>query len=140
MTPERFQEIDRVLCLALEREPSERAIFLEQACRGDEELREEVRSLLDSHEGAGDFLVEPPSDAAAELLAHESQETKREKGLPPAPLPNGAAVGRYVVTGVLGGGGMGLVYAGVRGLRSGAEPQACHQADASRGIGPDGSA
>ena len=37
----------------------ERERFLAEACRGDPELLEQVISLLQSHESAGDFLKNP---------------------------------------------------------------------------------
>jgi hypothetical protein len=46
MKPERLQQIEQVYHAALEREPSQRAAFLEVACSGDHELRKEVESLL----------------------------------------------------------------------------------------------
>ena len=110
MTPERFQQIDRLVALALERVPRERGAFIKEVCRGDQELRQEVEALLDSHENAGDFLVEPPSDAAAEVVAGHWGETL-PAGQPATRLEDGAALGRYVVQRELGGGGMGTVYA-----------------------------
>ena len=46
MKPERWQEIERLYYAALEREPDERAAFLESICEGDESLRREVASLV----------------------------------------------------------------------------------------------
>ena len=45
-TPSRWQEIDRIFAESLELEPSARAAFLDEACGGDELLRQEVESLL----------------------------------------------------------------------------------------------
>src|SRR5215467_14031691 len=110
MTPERFQQIDRLVALALERVPRERGAFIREVCRADDELRQEVETLLESHEKAGDFLVEPPSDAAAEVVAEHWTETI-PAAQPATRLEDGAALGRYVVQRGLGGGGMGTVYA-----------------------------
>ncbi len=55
MKPERWQQIDQVLEAALERDSSERAAFLDQACAGDSELRQEVESLL-AHDSAESFV------------------------------------------------------------------------------------
>src|SRR6185503_12609905 len=46
ITPQRWQEIDRIFAAALEREPAGRSAFLDDACGGDELLRKEVESLL----------------------------------------------------------------------------------------------
>jgi len=46
MEPERYREAERLCLLALEREESERAAFLKEACGGDEALLREVESLL----------------------------------------------------------------------------------------------
>jgi hypothetical protein len=46
MTPERWRQIEVMLQSALEREPAERADFLERVCAGDPDLREELELLL----------------------------------------------------------------------------------------------
>jgi serine/threonine protein kinase len=46
---DRWQRVDQLFHAALARQPSERNIFLENACGGDETLRREVESLL-AHE------------------------------------------------------------------------------------------
>ncbi len=51
MKPERWEQIKDLFGLALEREPSQRVAFLQEAC-SDEETRAEVESLLASHEMA----------------------------------------------------------------------------------------
>src|SRR6266404_1168388 len=48
MTPERRQQIDEVLEAALECEPAKQAAFLAQAYAGDDALRHEVESLLET--------------------------------------------------------------------------------------------
>ena len=42
MTPEHWQKIDKLLELALEREPGQRLAFLKEACAGDEALRQHL--------------------------------------------------------------------------------------------------
>ena len=59
MTPERWQEVKKVLADALERTPGERHAYLDQAC-ADPALRREVESLIAAHEQAHtNFLAQP---------------------------------------------------------------------------------
>jgi len=50
---ERWQQVEKLSQAALELEESQRALFLEEACAGDEGLRREVESLL-GFEGRGE--------------------------------------------------------------------------------------
>jgi len=56
----------------LERDASEQAAFLQQACGGDEDLRREVESLLAQEETAKSFLESPALEVAAQVLAERS--------------------------------------------------------------------
>ena len=51
MTPERWQDVKRVLAGALERTPEERHAYLDKAC-SEPDLRREVESLIAAHEQA----------------------------------------------------------------------------------------
>ena len=98
MTPDRWQRVQEVLAEAAGLEAPKREAFLDEACRGDPELRKEVDSLLSSLQAASaGFLESPaiPEGAAA--------------GEPARPR-----VGPYRVIRLLGTGGMGLVYLAVR--------------------------
>ena len=59
MTPERWQKVEQIYHSALEREPVQRATFLNEACAGDESLRREVESLLAQEGATGSFLEAP---------------------------------------------------------------------------------
>jgi eukaryotic-like serine/threonine-protein kinase len=99
MKPERWQQIDQLFHSALEREPEERAAFLDQACDGDEVLRREVESLLAADAEAENATGALPAQVAAEMLA-------TDRGL----IATGQQIGHYRVLSPLGAGGMGEVY------------------------------
>jgi Tol biopolymer transport system component len=84
--------LDEILTQALELEPAARSDYLAAACAGDPALLAEVESLL--------------SVADKFPARHMAQETTGTGE--PAPLPE--RIGRYPVVGVVGEGGMGLVY------------------------------
>ena len=56
MTPERWQQIDKLVEQALEQESSQRAGFIDKACAGDEELRREVRVVAGLSTEASKFI------------------------------------------------------------------------------------
>ena len=56
MTPDKWRAVERFYLAALERDPGERAAFLDSACASDEELRREVESLLEYQPKAEAFL------------------------------------------------------------------------------------
>lgn len=99
MNPQRWQQIDQLFHAALEREPDRRPAFLSQSCQGDEVLRDEVVSLIESHEQDAFFMEGSASDVAAELLARD-----------PRNLQVGQNIGRYTILSSIGEGGMGRVY------------------------------
>jgi non-specific serine/threonine protein kinase len=102
MTPERWNQIDKVLQSALELKPFERAAFLDKACAGDESLRREVESLIASHKSS--FMEKPAFDATEVATSGPG-----EPGNKADPLV-GTSLGRYRFIELLGKGGMGKVY------------------------------
>ncbi len=67
MKPERWREIEAVFQAALESAPDHRGAFLDQACRNDPSLRQEVDSLLEANARASGFLEPPDVPAAPDL-------------------------------------------------------------------------
>jgi hypothetical protein len=70
MDPERWQVIGQIYYAALERDPDQRSVFLEAACRGDPQLIKEIESLLAQDVSAsGGLLSSPAFERAPWLLA-----------------------------------------------------------------------
>ena len=99
MKPERWKQINDLLVTALEHEGVERAAIVKEACGGDQGLRQEVESLLASHEQASDFLEASMAGAAAQLLLKDQGH-----------LTAGQQIDHYKIISLLGVGGMGEVY------------------------------
>jgi eukaryotic-like serine/threonine-protein kinase len=102
MTPEQWQRVRPILESALELEPAERPVFLDQAC-DDSALRREVDSLIASHERAGTDVLNPGSP----LNLNSDEETRFR-------LPSGKRIGAYEVLEEIAVGGMGAVYRAIR--------------------------
>ena len=49
--------------------PEKRARYLDDACRGNPDLRQRVEALLRAHEEAGAFLEEPAASLAGKTIA-----------------------------------------------------------------------
>ena len=69
MDIERWNHVDKLLQSALDAPVAEREMFLQGACGGDEQLEQEVRSLLAAHDRADQFLAAPAIGVAARALA-----------------------------------------------------------------------
>src|SRR5215475_9356500 len=71
MNRERWKQIEDIFHSALTIEPSRRSGFLEDACGGDENLRQEVETLLTQEDESGGFLEGPALEVMAKGLAKE---------------------------------------------------------------------
>jgi serine/threonine protein kinase/Tol biopolymer transport system component len=99
VTPERWQQVKKVLAAALERQGDQRMAYLKQACAGDDALRQEVESLLAEEKGAEGFLEVPALEIPSSMFDQD-----------PNPSLCGQQLGSYKVLSLLGAGGMGEVY------------------------------
>src|SRR2546421_12911904 len=99
MTPKRWQKVKEIFQSALDLAPGKRSAFLSEACGADESLREEVESLIASHEKEGGFSESPAYEAVAQLIVNEKAELKP-----------GQQIGSYEIISFISRGGMGEVY------------------------------
>src|SRR5258706_10728386 len=97
MSPDRWLRVKDLFSQACERTPEQRAAFLADTCGGDEELRNEVSSLLESYRETVGVLDMPAAAAFAAAPARLD------------PLV-GRTIGSYKIIRQIGRGGMGSVY------------------------------
>jgi serine/threonine protein kinase len=94
MTPDHWQRAKELFGQACERPAEQRASFLAEACLGDEELRREVSSLLESYQETGSVFDKPVASPFAARVD---------------PMV-GRSIGSYRIIRQIGRGGMGSVY------------------------------
>ncbi len=99
MTPERWQQINKVFQAVVELAPGQRTAFLDKACTTDQTLRSEVESLLASDEHEWKLIEKPALEVAAPLFADDQPR-----------FEPGQYVGHYEIVSLIGRGGMGEVY------------------------------
>jgi eukaryotic-like serine/threonine-protein kinase len=94
----RWKELSALFAAALERPQNDRAAFLTEACNGDDDLRQEVASLLAHHADTPHLLSSTAMEVMAKRLADDT-----------VPLV-GSHLGAYRIDAPIGSGGMGEVY------------------------------
>ncbi|NNE34306.1 MAG: protein kinase [Rhodothermales bacterium] len=94
MTPERWQEVRSLFDRALDMPAEDRSAFLDEACKGDHDLREQVESLLSADNEPADVFGSSFENVADAL----------------APGDIGGKIGPYRIIKRIGRGGMGVVY------------------------------
>jgi len=98
-----WERVKRVAAEAWVQSPGARTAFVLEACSGDETLRTEVLSLLESMEQVGDRFETP-------ALAMASSRRAAADALHAAVIDPGERIGGWTVLRLIGSGGMGTVY------------------------------
>jgi serine/threonine protein kinase len=99
MPEERSEQVELVYHEARQRDPRERAAFLEQACAGDSALRREVESLLAEDSNVRSFLETPALKFVEKAYGQDTSQSLV-----------GRQLGSYSILSFLAKGGMGEVY------------------------------
>lgn len=100
MPSNHWEQIENIFLAVADLPREEQAAFLDNACRDDNRLRQEVQSLLDSDRKSGEKITRAVEDEAQSLF-----------GLSPI---IGSRLGSYRVIREIGRGGMGAVYLATR--------------------------
>ncbi len=101
---EHFRRVDAVFDAVLDLPATEQAAYIDRACAGDAELRNEVLQLLRAHYRTGSFLDSPAAHLTPLLFAAGAATGE-------APLDR---IGPFRVVRAIGQGGMGQVFLGER--------------------------
>jgi serine/threonine protein kinase len=109
MTPARWRQVEELYHAASQLEDSQHEAFLKEACKGDQDLKSEVESLLRQESSSEDLLAWGATPGCLLTLARETEAMAE-------PLNNdleedvGRQYGSYKTLRLLGRGGMGAVY------------------------------
>ncbi|NNF00515.1 MAG: protein kinase [Pyrinomonadaceae bacterium] len=115
MTPEKWRKIKDLFIAVQEKPIEKRGEFLENACGGDQDLKNEVEELLGSYSEDDEFLETPAVGEVASMFADEGSRARNQSGenSDGSRLNKGSNLAeRYRIIKLLGKGGMGEVYLG----------------------------
>ena len=101
MSEEHHERVGSIFSQARRLAAGERTAFLQEACADDAELRDDVESLLAEHKESSGFL---DTNALRDKLGAVAAESVAEQ------LPVPERIGAFRILGVIGEGGMGIVY------------------------------
>ncbi|HEY0428432.1 MAG TPA: serine/threonine-protein kinase [Pyrinomonadaceae bacterium] len=96
MTEVDWQNIKEIFLAVLEKDAKSRAKFLDEICQNNFVLREEIQSLLVSHEEIEDF-IETPAFQVSKIFTNGANHTQKH-------------FGNYKIIREIGAGGMGAVF------------------------------
>jgi eukaryotic-like serine/threonine-protein kinase len=100
---ERWARVKELFEAAVDLAPNERATLLNNKCDGDDSLRREVESLLDSDAQTGGFIEQPVLEMPRDLFPEAPEESLV-----------GRQFGAYQIVREIGRGGLGAVYLAAR--------------------------
>jgi serine/threonine protein kinase len=99
MNTTRWKQIEEIFAHATALDAEDKERYLSSVCAKDPSLREEIESLISSHEEDSPFMKKPILDVGLHLMATEG-------GI----VSLGERVAQYTIVSRLGSGGMGVVY------------------------------